>query len=59
VHELNPAVPAELEAICDKAMARRAGERYEDTRELAEDLRAYLEHRVVRTGSCARTRPAH
>ncbi|HEV8113691.1 MAG TPA: bifunctional serine/threonine-protein kinase/formylglycine-generating enzyme family protein [Planctomycetota bacterium] len=47
LHELNPAVPAELAAICEKAMARDPGERYADTLALAEDLRAYLEHRVV------------
>ncbi len=40
--------PAELVAICEKAMARPIEERYADMSELAEDLRAYLEHRVVR-----------
>ena len=41
-------VPAELVAICEKAMARDPEQRYPDTRALAEDLRAYLEHRVVK-----------
>src|SRR6185295_10634495 len=41
-------VPAELAAICEKAMARESGGRYADMAELAEDLRAYLEHRVVK-----------
>ncbi len=41
-------VPAELAAICEKAMARESEQRYADMHELAEDLRAYLEHRVVR-----------
>ncbi len=41
-------VPAELVAICEKAMAREAGGRYEDVLELADDLRAHLEGRVVR-----------
>ncbi|MFN0007473.1 MAG: SUMF1/EgtB/PvdO family nonheme iron enzyme [Planctomycetota bacterium] len=40
-------VPAELAAICEKAMAREPENRYADTLGLAEDLRAYLEHRVV------------
>ncbi len=44
---LNPAVPAELVAICEKAMAREMEGRYPDTLAFAEDLRASLEHRVV------------
>ncbi len=47
LHELRQGVPAELTAICEKAMARDASQRYPDTLALAEDLRAYLEHRVV------------
>lgn len=38
----------ELAAICDKAMARDPEARYASMLELAEDLRAYLEGRVVR-----------
>jgi len=51
--------PAELVAICDKAMARELDQRYRDMRELSEDLRAYLERRVVRayeTGTWAETK---
>jgi len=54
VHELAPQLPAELVAICEKAMAREPGERYAGMLALAEDLRAYLENRVVqayRTGA--------
>jgi len=40
--------PAELVAICEKAMARTAGERYASVAELQEDLSAYLELRVVK-----------
>jgi formylglycine-generating enzyme required for sulfatase activity len=40
-------IPAELVAICEKAMARDAEDRYPDMLALAEDLRAYLERRVV------------
>ena len=46
-------VPPELVAICEKAMAREAGARYREMGALAEDLRAFLEGRVVaahRTG---------
>jgi formylglycine-generating enzyme required for sulfatase activity/serine/threonine protein kinase len=45
--ELRPDVPEELIAICDKAMARDVANRYADTGALGEDLRAYLENRVV------------
>ncbi len=48
LREIRAEIPAELIAICEKAMARDASERYADTLALAEDLRAYLEHRVVR-----------
>ncbi|MDP6519862.1 MAG: serine/threonine-protein kinase [Planctomycetota bacterium] len=41
------AVPAELEAICAKALARHPLDRYESMGALARDLRAYLEGRVV------------
>jgi len=39
--------PAELVAICEKAMAREIKDRYPDMTALARDLRAYLENRVV------------
>ena len=48
LHAIRKDVPAELVAICEKAMARDASQRYADTLELAKDLRAFLEHRVVR-----------
>ena len=57
--ELAPDAPAELVAIAEKAMAREAGERYADMQGLAEDLRAFLENRVVqayRTGALAEAR---
>lgn len=41
------AAPAELVAICDRAMAREPESRYADMAALAEDLRAFLESRVV------------
>jgi formylglycine-generating enzyme required for sulfatase activity/serine/threonine protein kinase len=48
VHQVNPRAPAELVAICEKAMARDPEQRYADMSEMASDLRAYLENRVVR-----------
>ncbi|MEX1024546.1 MAG: protein kinase [Planctomycetota bacterium] len=40
--------PAELVAVCEKAMAREARHRYGSMLDVAEDLQAYLEGRVVR-----------
>ncbi len=48
IHELAPKIPAELVAICEKAMAREAADRYQDMNDFAEDLHAYLDQRVVR-----------
>lgn len=47
LHEFAKNVPAELLAIQEKAMARRIEDRYPSMDALADDLRAYLEHRVV------------
>jgi serine/threonine-protein kinase len=57
--EIRPDVPVELVAICDKAMARDPSERYPSMLSMAEDLRAFLERRVVRayeTGAWAQAR---
>ena len=48
IHHLDKTVPAELIAVCEKAMARDLAHRYPDVRTLADDVRAYLEKRVVR-----------
>ena len=56
VGSLAPKTPAELVAITERAMARDAGSRYQSMSELGDDLRAYLENRVVqayRTGPFA------
>jgi WD40 repeat protein/serine/threonine protein kinase len=45
---LDRSIPDELEAICEHAMAREPRERYPTMLAMAEDLRAYLEDRVVR-----------
>ena len=39
---LRPSVPRELERICLKAMARRAGDRYPACRDFGDDLRSWL-----------------
>ena len=56
---LAPEAPAELVSIAEKAMAHEPRGRYPSMHALAEDLRAYLEGRVVRaheTGSLAELR---
>ena len=60
--ELAPDVPEELVAICDKAMAARPADRYETAEDLADDIGAWLEGRVVQaydTGFVARVKKWH
>jgi WD40 repeat protein len=45
---LNPAIPADLETIVLKAMAREPRDRYATARELADDLNRFLENRPIR-----------
>jgi eukaryotic-like serine/threonine-protein kinase len=45
---LSPAVPAELETITLKAMAKAPEERYATAQELADDLRRFLEDQPIR-----------
>ncbi len=47
LHEIAPSVPPELVAVCEKAMAREPEQRYQDMRDLGEDLRAFLVGRPV------------
>jgi len=59
LHVEAPNASAEIAAICDKAMAREPEERYASMHELARDLTAYLDGRVVRayqTGVWAETK---
>jgi len=59
LHEIAPQAPAELVAICERAMAREPQDRYADMTAFADDLRAYLERRVVtayETGAVAELR---
>ncbi|HVR85405.1 MAG TPA: serine/threonine-protein kinase [Planctomycetota bacterium] len=48
--DLNPDLPAALEAICMKAMAKRREERYLTARAFAEDLQRFLEGEAVQAG---------
>ncbi len=48
LRQVAPGAPAELVAVCEKAMARSRNDRYATMDELGEDIRAYLENRVVR-----------
>ncbi len=59
VEELSPRAAPELVAICEKAMQRQSTSRYGSMLELAADLRAFLEGRVVEayeTGTWAETK---
>ncbi|MEQ8766165.1 MAG: protein kinase [Planctomycetota bacterium] len=47
ISRLAPEAPAELIAICERAMARDPSDRYPEMGAMAEDLRAFLEQRVV------------
>ena len=40
--QINDGIPKELERICQKAVAKRASDRYNTARDMADDLRAYL-----------------
>ena len=40
--QIDDTIPRELERICQKALAKRASERYSTARDLAEDLRHFL-----------------
>gem|GEM_PF-6339721 len=45
---LNPRIPAELETVCLKAMAREPDRRYQSAQDLAEDLRRAIECEPLR-----------
>jgi serine/threonine protein kinase len=45
---LNPMIPAELETIVLKAMAKEPEDRYATAQELADDLRCFLEDKPIR-----------
>jgi eukaryotic-like serine/threonine-protein kinase len=52
--QIDDTIPRELERICQKALAKRASERYSTARDLAEDLRHFL-HTEAAAGPSAST----
>ena len=55
---LNPAIPVDLETILLKAVSKSAGDRYASAKELADDLRRFLEGKPIaarRAGPAERT----
>ncbi|MBW3540206.1 MAG: tetratricopeptide repeat protein [Planctomycetes bacterium] len=46
--KLNPAIPAELETVVLKAIAKNPAERYDTAQELADDLQRFLDDRPIR-----------
>jgi serine/threonine protein kinase len=42
--QVDDAIPIELERVCLKALAKRASERYTTAKDMAEDLRHFLDH---------------
>jgi serine/threonine protein kinase len=47
VREANPSVPADLAAICHKALSRRPSDRYRSAEDLSSDLTHFADHRAV------------
>jgi formylglycine-generating enzyme required for sulfatase activity len=47
VRRLNPRVPRDLEVICFKAMEKQREDRYASAREMADDLRRFLDHESI------------
>jgi WD40 repeat protein/tRNA A-37 threonylcarbamoyl transferase component Bud32 len=45
--KLNDSIPRELETVCLKSMSKDPGRRYQTAKELAEDLRRYLDGRPL------------
>ena len=50
--QIDDTIPRELERICQKAMAKRASERYSTGRDMAEDLRHFLQTEAASVLPC-------
>jgi serine/threonine protein kinase/formylglycine-generating enzyme required for sulfatase activity len=57
--ELDPSIPAELDRICRKAIAKRASERYADALEMACDLRQFLANSSGKAAASVAPRNEH
>ena len=53
--QIDDTIPKELERICQKALSKRASERYTTAKDMAEDLRVFLQ---TATGKVAPDAPA-
>ena len=49
LRQIDDTIPRELERICQKALAKRASERYSTGRDMAEDLRHFLKPTLARS----------
>lgn len=47
IREINPNLPKELDLICQKAMAKRREDRYQNAEEMAQDLEAFLNFQPI------------
>ena len=47
LRQIDDTIPRELERICQRALAKRASERYSTGQDLAEDLRHFLQRRAA------------
>jgi serine/threonine protein kinase len=56
--QIDDTIPRELERICLKALAKRASERYSTGRDMAEDLRHFLQTEAAPAPASAPTQPA-
>src|SRR5690349_14373679 len=48
LRKIDSRIPSELETIILKSVSKEANERYQTAQEMADDLRAFLEHRPIR-----------
>jgi WD40 repeat protein/HEAT repeat protein len=49
LRQVDPSVPRDLEAVCRRAMAKSAAERYASCQEMADDLRRWLEGEPIKS----------
>ena len=47
LRQLNPALPADLETICQKCLEKKTDRRYQSAQELVADLQRFVEHKPI------------